>query len=95
MLKVKEAREIGKQACIDKIGREFCKKHADNAVVSYSKTRKVINCYVGISDQPANVCDISEVDHLILTSLEKWPYYANCNVYAEDGRVEFLDCRVP
>ena len=31
MLTVDETKKIGISACINKIGYEFCKKHADNA----------------------------------------------------------------
>lgn len=34
MLTVKEAKKIGIRACIDAIGYEFCKKHADNSTSS-------------------------------------------------------------
>lgn len=95
MLTVKEARKIGIQACINKIGYEFCKKHADNATSAYSVLDGIVNCFVGVSDEPAPDCDISKVDKLVLTSGKNWPYVARCNVYMEDGRIDFLEHRYP
>ena len=44
---------------------------------------------MGVSDKPASEYDISKVTQLILTSGEKWPYAAQCNVYTADGTIEF------
>ena len=74
MLTVDEAKKIGVSAYINKIGYEFCKKHADNATSGYSEEDGFVNCFVGVSDKPASEYDISKVTQLILTSGEKWPY---------------------
>ena len=95
MLTVQQARKIGVRACIDKIGYDFCKKHAENATSAYGKENGYVYCFVGVSDEPAPECDITKVDRLILTSGKKWPYAASCNVYMEDGHVEFLEYRSP
>ena len=92
MLSTDEARRIGIRACIDKIGYEFCKLHADNSTSAYGENDGVMNCFVGISDKPAPVYDISKVDELIG---EEWPYSASCNVKMSDGTIEFLECRIP
>lgn len=95
MLTVEEAKKIGIRACINKIGYDFCKKHADNATSAYGEEDGYVNCFVGVSDFPAPECDITKVEQLILTSGKKWPYVASCNVYLEDGEIEFLEHRVP
>ena len=95
MLTVKEAKKIGIRACIDAIGYEFCKKHADNSTSGYGVEEGSVYCFVGVSDEPAPECDISKVDSLILTSGEDWPYSASCNVDMQDGRIEMLEVKKP
>ena len=49
MLTVEEAKRIGIQACVKKIGYEFCKAHPDNGVSAYGEEREgFINCFVGV-----------------------------------------------
>ena len=95
MLTVDETKKIGISACINKIGYEFCKKHADNATSGYSEEDGFVNCFVGVSDKSASEYDISKVTQLILTSGEKWSYAARCNVYIADGTIEFTEYRKP
>lgn len=95
MLTRRDAKRIGIKACIGKIGYDFCKKHEDNSTSAYGEVAGVMKCFVGVNDEPAPECDISKVDHLILTSGKDWPYYANCKVDMCNGTIEFGDCRVP
>ena len=95
MLTVEQAKKIGIRACIDKIGYEFCRKHNDNSTSSYGEVDGIMKCFVGVSDQPAGEYDIEKVDHLILTSGKKWPYYAHCKVDMTSGVIEFGECRIP
>lgn len=95
MLTLEEAKKIGIRACIDKIGYDFCKQHEDNATSAYGKIDGKMQCFVGVSDEPAPDCDISKVDELVLTSGYQWPYAARCNVDLETGEIEFIEHRVP
>ena len=95
MLTVDEAKKKGIRACMDKIGYEFCKEHADNGTSAYSENEGVVYCFVGVSDEPTPECDISKVDRLILTSRKEWPYAVSCNVDMQDGNIEFLEVRSP
>lgn len=95
MLTVSEAKNIGIRACIEKIGLDFCKKHADNATSGFSEEKDYVNCFVGISDKPTKQYDISNIDTLMLTSCSNWPYEARCNVSLHDGTIEFLELRIP
>ena len=54
-----------------------------------------MNCFVGVDDSPAPNSDIKDVDELILTSMEEWPYYASCNVNMSNGKIQFLRCVLP
>lgn len=95
MLSADEAKKIGIDACIEKLGFEFCKKHADNATSAYGEDDGIMNCFVGVDDSPAPNSDIKDVDELILTSMEEWPYYASCNVNMSNGKIQFLRCVLP
>lgn len=95
MLSVYEAKEIGIKACINKIGYEFCKMHADKSTAAYGESDGFVNCFVGVSNEPSKEYDISKVDSLILTHDRDWPYSASCNVDMENGCVEFLECNIP
>ena len=91
----RRSKRIGIRACINKLGYDFCKMHADNGVSAYGEEDGYVNCFVGVSDALAPECDINKVNELILTSGKKWPYAASCNVYLENGEIEFLEHRVP
>ena len=98
MLSVKEAKKIGIWACIEKIGLEFCKEHADNSVSAWGKRDGYkVNCFVGVSDEPEP--DPNEVFkdgyYLRADSECDWPYYAFCDVYRETGEIEFGECVLP
>lgn len=95
MLTVNEAKKIGIRACIEKIGIDFCKKHADNATSGFSEEENYVNCFVGISDEPPKEYNLSNIDKLVLTSGAKWPYAARCNVSLLDGKIEFYELRKP
>lgn len=95
MLNANEAKKLGIDACIEKIGIEFCKKHADNATSAYSEENGIMNCFVGVDDSPAPDYDITNANELILTSMEEWPYYASCNVNMSNGEIQFLHCVLP
>ena len=95
MLTEQNAKKIGLKACVDKIGYEFCKKHADTVVCSYGVTQGVMQCYLGIDDQPAPEYDTESMKSFILTDDEYLPYYANCDVNMEDGTVRFRKCNLP
>ena len=95
MLTIMEAKNIGIKACIEKLGYDFCKKHADNSTSAYGVEDDLVNCFVGVSDEPEKSCDISEVDKLVLTSRDKWPYAARCYVSLSDGEIRFSEVRKP
>lgn len=96
MLTAEEAKKIGIRACVDKLGYEFCKKHADNSTSAWGEDEKgIMNCFVGVNTEPAPNYDINCVEQLVLTSGRKWTYAARCNVYMDSGKVEFTECRVP
>lgn len=96
MLSVKEARRIGIDACIEKIGTDFFEKYKDNAVYAYGETEGYkVECFVGVSDQPEPDADEIYKDGYYLTSGNDWPYYADCDVDRKNGEIEFVEYVVP
>ena len=81
MLSADEAKKIGIDACIEKLGFEFCKKHADNATSAYGEDDGIMNCFVGVDDSPAPNSDIKDVDELILDVIHNQIEESNIDVY--------------
>ena len=54
MLTCDEARALGRNACIQKIGIEFYEKYRTSATIAYGDFSEegVVFCYVGVDDQP-------------------------------------------
>lgn len=46
MLSADEAKKIGIDVCIEKLGFEFCKKHADNATSAYGEDDGIITSQI-------------------------------------------------
>lgn len=94
MLTMIEAKKKGMKACIEKLGYEFCKKHADNSTTAYGEDDGFVFCYVGVDDSPAPDYSIDK-PVWVLSEENKFPYSASCNVSMEDGRIVFLECNLP
>ena len=92
MLCFEEARKIGLNACIDKIGRDFVRKYAESTTTAYGEVDGNAFCFVGVDNQPLPSFDGKT---LVLDSRSKFPYRASCNVSLQDGDMQFLDCVVP
>ena len=91
MLTYEQAKKIGQEACIDRLGRDFVMKYRDTSCPAFSDMGDYADCFVGV-DNTENRYDFSNVT---LDSSSKFPYSANCTVRYEDGKVEFLECVVP
>ena len=91
MITYEKAREIGVDACIDKLGRDFVMKHRDTSSSAYGDRGDHVYCFVGVDDKPAPKMD----NGLVLTSDTNFPYVARCTVSYSDGKIEFLDCVLP
>lgn len=92
MLTFEEAKKIGINACIDKLGRDFVRENRDNGVSSYGEDEGLVYCYIGLDDKPF----VSKYPgQLVLDSESKFPYYAECYVDPKDGTVTFLDFALP
>ena len=96
MLTVKEAKLIGRDACIEKLGRAFVEKYKDNSVAAYGdfSDEGIVFCYVGVSDKPF---ENKYSGSLVLSESQerKMPFGVSCNVQLEDGKIEYLECKLP
>ena len=92
MLTFEEARKIGINACIDKLGREFIMRNKENSCTSYGDAEDYAFCFLGVDNRVPN---FNPNEELVLDGDSKWQYVAKCNVWYQDGKIEFLDCILP
>lgn len=94
MLTYAQAKKIGVNACLDKLGRDFVKRYESTSCAGYGEEEEFAFCYVGVDDRPDPVYDSTDI---ILDDRNgsKFPYLVSCNVWYEDGRIDFLDCVLP
>ena len=94
MLTYEEAKKIGVNACVEKLGRDFVKKHENGACAGYGDEQDYAFCYVGVNDQPE-----PPLEKVMVTLYDgpdaKFPYIASCRVDYHDGKVTFLECVLP
>ena len=81
-------RTIGKNACIEKIGREFVSSHRDDACFTSQdlEDNESVFCFLGIDLHPNQ-------RKLCLSNENDWDVYATC--YVRNGIVEMSDCLLP
>ena len=91
MITYEKAKQIGVDACIDRLGREFVMKYRDSSSSTYGDRGDHAYCFVGVDNGKTR----EEYTQLILTSNNKFPFYASCNVRYSDGNVDFLECVLP
>ncbi len=87
MLSILQAKKLGINACIDKIGRELCEKYSDRSASSYGQYGDVVNCFVGLSTTSFHS---ENIDNLVLTEEKQWDYFAECSVDLYSGEIIFL-----
>ena len=92
MLTFEQARKIGIEACVDRLGRDFVMKYRDTSCPAYGDWEDRAYCFVGVDNSEGRYGDGKTFK---LTSTGKWPYSARCTVRYEDGKIEFLDCIIP
>ena len=94
MLTYEEAKRIGIDACVKKIGETFLTEHQDNSVYSCGDAEDYAFCYVGVSDLPPRK---QKDGTLTLTSgpENRFPFGAACNVAYDTGEITFLECVLP
>ncbi len=91
MLTYEQAKEIGRDACIERLGRDFVTKYRDNSSSAFGDRGDHIYCFIGVSDKPAP----KMTDGLVLSSDTQFPFIARCTVDYVDGHINFLECKLP
>ena len=92
MLTFENARKIGLNACIDKIGRNFVMANKDAIAVAYGDSEEGVFCFVGVDTAyVSRNC----ADTLVLDSTSKFQYRVSCNVRLADGVTDFIECIAP
>lgn len=89
MITVEEAKNIGIQACIKKLGKTFVKENAGNSSAGYGKRKNSVYCFVGVDNEKRDMSG-----GLLLDSV-KFPYRASCDVSLENGEITFIECVAP
>ena len=92
MLTLEDAKRIGINACIDKLGRDFVLAHRDTSSSAYGESEDGIFCFVGVDDRPQMV---ESPDILVLSGDSSFPYRVSCNVSLIDGATSFIECVLP
>ena len=77
---------IGKNACIENIGREFVEAHRADACFATQEMEDELFCFLGIDLH-------SDGRKLCLSNENDWDVYTSC--YVKDGFAELSDCRLP
>ena len=81
MLSYQEIQNIGREACINAIGREFYEQYKQWSTAGGGNPRGEYICYVAVSNKPLPQ-DGSE---------RKWTRLARCKVNAQTGEVYGLE----
>lgn len=94
MMTYEDAKKLGTEACLGRLGKDFVREHRDMACSAYSDEEDHAYCFVGVSDQPEAVWDGEDI---ILDGHPgtEWSFQVSCNVWYADGNIEFLDCVLP
>lgn len=86
-LDIETARQIGIDACVEKLGRDFVEKHKETSTCAWGESEDGVFCFVGVSDEDRSGCDYA----LVLDSTSRFPYRAGCVVRLEDGAVTWRE----
>lgn len=92
MLTFEQAKKIGLDACIEKLGKEFVRNHAETTSSAYGEHDEEVYCFVGVSTGPRKSFNGKT---LRLSSDRKPAYRASCNVSLKDGSTTFIECVLP
>ena len=96
MLSLEDARKLGINACIDKLGRNFVMKYRDSSTSAYgteSDDDDNLFCFVGVDNKSASSLNGSDV--IILDNTTKFPFRVSCNVNLKYGTTCFIECVLP
>ena len=90
-LTFEEAKKLGMDACVDRLGRDFVMRYRDTSCPGYGDIEERVYCFPGVN----NSADRYEDKAVMLNGGDPWSYPVKCTVRYEDGKVVFLKCIVP
>ncbi len=91
MLTFEEAKRIGVDACIERLGRDFVNRYKDSSCSAYADMEEYAYCFLGVDNSP----DRNDMRNVRLTENDSFPYIARCTVRYRDGNIDYLDCVSP
>ena len=91
MLTFEQAKKIGLDACIDRLGRDFYMKYRDTSSPGYGDMEDRAYCFLGVDNSDNRYDPVP----LVLTSKHPFPYIVSCTVRYSDGEIEFLQYVTP
>lgn len=93
MLSINDAKRIGINACIDKLGRDFVEDRQEYGTSGYGECEEGVYCFVAVDDSPYK--SQYKDGQIVLDSITSFSYSAKCVVSLEDGKVNFIECVLP
>lgn len=93
MLSVDDAKRIGINACIDKLGRSFVTDRQEYGTSGYGECEEGVYCFVAVDDGPHK--SKYKDGQIVLDSITNFSYSAKCIVSLENGAVNFMECVLP
>jgi hypothetical protein len=88
---IEAARQIGINACVERLGRNFVEKHKETSTCAFGESEDGVFCFVGVDDEERSGCDYA----LVLDSPSRFPYRTSCVVRLSDGTVTWREVVVP
>ena len=95
MLTPEQARKIGLNACVEKIGKEFVHDNEDKVTSAYGNHEGFVYCFVAVSKDLKKCFESSNPVPLRLTSDSPPIYRASCDVAIKDGEITFIETVLP
>ena len=91
MLTYKQAKKVGRNACINRLGRDFVLKHRKSAGASFMDCDSYVQCFVGVNEK-----EMPKTGKIVLDDSRKdFDWSAECNVSYADGKIVFGKCKLP
>lgn len=94
MLTFEEAKKIGINACVEKLGISFVEQYADSFCSAYGwgEEENTVFCFAGVDNNPEKLIN---TDELILTGNSNFPYRVSCNVNMLNSSISYVECVIP
>jgi hypothetical protein len=58
---IEAARQIGINACVERLGKDFVEKHKETSTCAFGESEDGVFCFVGVDDEERSCCDREEM----------------------------------